>query len=171
MSEVDKPKRPGIGGLCPSLRDGGRNECSKVGRWWDLGLIRWALLCMCVFFLLFTHTHTPLSPQPASQTPCPFSENTTCVTKAANLLSTAVSPVWGEKHFLSPSQSPLWSHSNPLSHHSTKINHYTVIGPLLCSVSALWHYVVASQQRTNPLQRLINCKINLHVKIANRCWL
>lgn len=86
------------------------------------------VVCVCVCFLLFTHTLLS-----ASQTPCPFSENTTCVTKAANLLSTAVSPVWGGKHFLSPSQSPLWSHSNPLSHHSTKINHYTLIGPPLGS--------------------------------------
>ena len=87
-----RPIRPGIGGTRSTLgEDGRRNGSSKVGRWWDLSLIRWALSCVCVCFLLFTHTLLS-----ASQTPCPFSENTTCVTKAANLLSTAVSPVWGE---------------------------------------------------------------------------
>lgn len=56
------------------------------------------VVCVCVCAFCAVHTQ---SSQTASQTPCPFSENTTCVTKAANLLSRAVSPEWGEKHFLS----------------------------------------------------------------------
>lgn len=133
MSESDQPKWSSAGGLGPRLQDGGRSECSKV-------VMRSApdplSFVVCVFSAVHTHTL-----QPAPQTPCPFSENTTCVTKAANLLSTAVSPVCmceclGE-HFLSPSQSPPWSHSNPLSHHRTKINHYVLIGLLFAGCVSL----------------------------------
>lgn len=119
--------------------------------------------CVCVFFCS-SHTLSLLSPQPASQTPCPFSENTTCVTKAANLLSTAVSPVWGEKHFPSPSQSLLWSHSNPLSHHSTKINHYAQIGLLLCSAARRCRGAAQNQLVT----KLLVLSYYLMVKIKNK---
>lgn len=96
--------------------------------------------CFCTHTYRRARTHTLFSQPSASQTPCPFSENTTCVTKAANLLSTAVSPVWrgggggGGRALPQPITEPLWSHSNPLSRHSTKINHYSLIGLLLCSV-------------------------------------